>query len=531
MREKSGLVLLVVAFGALLGFIAFLVVGPRVGGDAVASPSTTVTSPGDGGVSAPTMPGATTTVGGEDTASTVEPTGERATGIVPGWTVGQPWGSVVGLTTFRGNPTRTFYGTGPIGDSPSVQWSYPDRGMCSEAANFGETTVWCGIGWTGQPIVWERPDGKTEVIVGAFDNAIHFVDADTGKDLRPPLVTGGHVKGSESLDPDGFPLLYSGSRDHRLRIIALDRAEPTELWSIAAEDFDGTWHVDWDAAPLIIDDIMYQGGENSIFFAYQLNRGYDGEGRVTVNPELLLEMPGYDAEFLELTGPNVSIESSTAAYEDRVYFSNSGGRVLGLDVSNIRDGDAPVVFDFWAGGDADATIVIDEEGMLYVSVNVKPWQVGAGHRTQANIDRTREVGQLIKLDPYTNGDPLVWAVDLASDGGEDSGTWATPALHDGILYTNTHLGSLIAVDAQTGETVWQDGTVGWHSWSSPAVIDDTLVVATCSGDVRGYSLTNPKSPQQKWTVSLGETCLEATPAIWNGTIYIGSRDGYLRAIR
>jgi hypothetical protein len=34
-----------------------------------------------------------------------------------------------------------------------------------------------------------------------------------------------------------------------------------------------------------------------------------------------------------------------------------------------------------------------------------------------------------------------------------------------------------------------------------------------------------------WTVSLGETCLEATPAIWDGVIYVGSRDGFLRAFK
>ncbi len=120
---------------------------------------------------------------------------------------------------------------------------------------------------------------------------------------------------------------------------------------------------------------------------------------------------------------------------------------------------------------------------------------------------------------------------MTTAGGEDSGTWATPALHEGLLYTNTHLGSLIVVDSETGETVWRDGTVGWHSWSSPAVVDNTLVVATCSGDVRGYSLENPRAPERVWSVSLGETCLESTPAIWDGSIYVGSRDGYLRAIR
>ena len=44
----------------------------------------------------------------------------------PGWvdptTAGQPYGSVTGLLTFRGNPTRTFYGTGPAPRDPEVLW-------------------------------------------------------------------------------------------------------------------------------------------------------------------------------------------------------------------------------------------------------------------------------------------------------------------------------------------------------------------------------------------------------------------------
>ncbi len=531
MRERAGPIVLVVAFGAMLGFVAFLLVGPRDAGGGMAATETTVASDPDGEGTEGTTTGSTTPGATTTTTSPEADDVSREPGTIPGTTVGRPWGTVNGLTMFRGNPTRTFYGTGPISDSPQVAWTYPDNGMCSESTNLGVTTVWCGMGWTGQPAVWERDDGVTELIFGAYDRAVHFVDAETGENLRQPFVTGDLIKGSVTIDPDGFPLLYTGSRDNKLRIMALDRDEPQELWSIDAYDVAGTWNDDWDSNPLIIDDVMYVGGENSWFFAYELNRGYDSSGNVTVEPRRLVAMPGYDAALRERAGPNLSIENSVAAYEQRVYFANSAGRVVGLDVSNIREGEAPVVFDYWAGGDIDATIVIDEEGMLYVSVNVKPGQVGQGHRTSENISRTREIGQLLKLDPYTEGDPLVWGVDLASDGGEDSGTWATPALYAGLLYTNTHLGSLIAVDTETGETVWQDGSVGWHSWSSPAVVDDTLVVATCTGELRGYSLVDPRSPQRVWTVTLGESCLEATPAIWNGTMYLGSRDGYLRAIR
>jgi hypothetical protein len=294
---------------------------------------------------------------------------------------------------------------------------------------------------------------------------------------------------------------------------------------VDATAVDWIWNDDWDANPLIIDDMMYEGGENGWFFAYQLNRGYDANGTVTVNPEIKFSVRGWTEEQLANIGDeNVSVENSAVAYEDRIYFANSGGRIVGLDVSDVRNGNAPVVFDYWAGGDIDASLVVDADGFVYASIEYEPSQMSATETARQN-----EVGQLIKLDPYTDGDPRLWGIDLSA--AEDSGLWATPALHAGLLYTNTHSGSLIAVDTANGEIVWQDGTVGWHSWSSPSVVDDTLVVATCAGDVRGYSLADPRAPQQVWSVSLGETCLEATAAVWNGAMYLGSRDGYLRAIR
>jgi hypothetical protein len=45
--------------------------------------------------------------------------------------------------------------------------------------------------------------------------------------------------------------------------------------------------------------------------------------------------------------------------------------VIGLDVTEHRDGECEVVFDYWVGDDVDASIVIDEEGMLYVPVEWK----------------------------------------------------------------------------------------------------------------------------------------------------------------
>ena len=88
------------------------------------------------------------------------PTPTPYVGLVDPASVGQPYSTEVeGLLTFRGNPTRTYYGRGPVPTNPRVQWSYPPgRTMCGNTALGGGIEVWCGTGWTGQPAIVERAD-------------------------------------------------------------------------------------------------------------------------------------------------------------------------------------------------------------------------------------------------------------------------------------------------------------------------------------------------------------------------------------
>jgi outer membrane protein assembly factor BamB len=505
-RGGGSAVGVIVLGGALIGAAAFAAAGGPARAPATTTAAVVAAAP-------TTVPAPTTTIAPTTTTTTLP---EREPGSVPAWTVGRSWGSVQGLTMFRGNPTRSWYGTGPLPtEAPSLLWRYPDEQMCGTSAVGGEAKLWCGTGWTGQPVVWERPDGVTEVIFGAYDKAVHFLDAATGEPTRPEFPVGDIIKGSVTLDPDGYPLLYTGSRDGRFRVIALDRDAPEELWALSADSVRGIWNDDWDGNAVVLDDLLLEGGENGWFFAVELNRDYEG-GRVTVHPQVVFSMPGWNDELLARVGRNVSIESSVAVFEQRVYFTNSGGRVVGLDISRVRDGEAPVVFDYWVGDDADATVVVDGEGMLYVAVE-----------EERKNERSREVGQLVKLDPYADGDPRVWGV--AVPGGADvGGIWATPALGDGHLYVTTHTGRLLAVDAGTGEVTWEE-PVGHHAWSSPVIVDGALLVATCEGRLRAYSLAEPSTPTPVWTLQASESCIESTPAVWKGRIYVGSRDGFFAA--
>ncbi len=438
---------------------------------------------------------------------------------------GGPHGSVAGLTMFRGNPTRNHYGTGPVPASPEVDWRFPqaDR-LCGLSSVGEETKEWCGTGWTGQPIVWERPDGITEVIVGAYDHRVHFLDAATGAPSRPPFRTNDIIKGTVTLDPDGYPLLYTGSRDNRYRVIALDRDVPTELFALEPHP-QGIWNNDWDGNGVILDDILYEGGEDSWFRAVELHRGYDADGLVTVDPVVLAEAPGFDDElFRDLGDRNVSIESSPLVVGDVVYVVNSGGLVSGFDISRVRAGEMPRVFRYWLGDDTDATLVADADGAIYAAVEL-----------ERHLPRAREVGQLVRLDPTRPDDPLVWslAVPPRTTGGDgNGGIWATPAVWGDHLYVTTHPGDLLVVDRHTGALTHSE-RIGYHEWSSPVVVDGVLITALCEGGgLRGWSLDDPAVPVEAWTVTIPTgACIESTPAVWDGALYVGSRDGHVYAFR
>ena len=215
----------------------------------------------------------------------------------PGWvdpaSSGHPWTSEVdGILTFRGNPTRSWYGKGPVPTDPEVLWSVPDGGgFCGQSAVGGQAKTWCGSGWTGQPSVWDD-DGTTWVAFGAYDKNIHFLDGEDGTDLLPPFDMGDIIKGSVTRDPDGFPLLYSGSRAD-FHILATDRETPEDLWSMDAENVSPTkWNDDWDSSPLVIDDYLFEGGENSQFYIIKLNREMGDDGLVSVDPEIVFNAPG-----------------------------------------------------------------------------------------------------------------------------------------------------------------------------------------------------------------------------------------------
>ena len=62
------------------------------------------------------------------------------------------------------------------------------------------------------------------------------------------------------------------------------------------------------------------------------------------------------------------------------------------------------------------------------------------------------------------------------------------------------------------------------------IVEDTLVYGDCNGALRGYDVSDTTvAPPELWEVQLGG-CIEATPAVWDGRIFVGTRAGKFFAL-
>ena len=126
--------------------------------------------------------------------------------------------------------------------------------------------------------------------------------------------------------------------------------------------------------------------------------------------------------------------------------------------------------------------------------------------------------------------PLVLTSCLG--GGQPTGGWSGPTVHNGIIYAGTRDGSVVAINASVRELQWQwPETTGARSliYGTPVVHGDLLYVGAYAGQV--YALTLDHGAE-RWvyprTGSIG--AIVGTPVVVNETIYVPSSDGSVYAL-
>lgn len=127
----------------------------------------------------------------------------------------------------------------------------------------------------------------------------------------------------------------------------------------------------------------------------------------------------------------------------------------------------------------------------------------------------------------------VWSARVG-DGAGRSGARLRPTVVDGVLYADSTDGTLAAIDAASGKTLWSKSsrTHGWFGWGDkkrkdatyaggPAVGGDLLAVGTLDGHVYGV---NARDGSPRWEAELDAEVL-ATPAVVGDLVVVRTEDG------
>ena len=443
-----------------------------------------------------------------------------------------------GITTFRGNNYRDQASYGTIGGEPTefgLKW----------AINIGGIDEWTGVGWTGQASIVKWPaetvqimniyDEKkakgelTEVIYATLDGKIYFLDFEDGTATRDPIKVGAPIKGSLTVDPRGYPLLYCGQGIDEVhgksvaigtRIFSLIDHEV--LYFIDGHDKNAYRHwYAFDSAPLIHaeTDTMLQLGENGVFDTVKLNTDYDPEaGTISIDPEMMKYV--YKSKLSNRPG----MENSVAVYSNYACFVDNSGLIQCVDINTLE----PV----WAGDvadDTDSTTVIEVEDdggvMLYTACELDL----RGDKGDCYI---RKVNVMTGLQE--------WRVDVPvrQSGDDNGGAYATPAIGKGSLADYIYYqiartsdgGTMYCINKHTGEVAWTRDLKA-YGWSSPVcVYSDSgkgyVIVGSCSGQLR---CIDGLTGELICDADL-QSNIEGSPIVYGNTIIVGTRGKKIAAI-
>ena len=291
------------------------------------------------------------------------------------------YSNIKGITTFRGNNYRdtASYGTVNVSENKLEKiWT----------KTIGKTDNWTGIGWNGQPsiITWDENVKKqmniyekfkekenfTEVIYGGLDSYVHFYDLETGEETRDKIKIASSIKGSVTIDPRGYPLLYVGqgidtnSGDIvRMGYYIFSLIDGNELYFIDGRDkyayfnwgaFDGNPVIDGET------DTMFLPGENGVIYIVKLNTNYNKEnGSIEISPNTTRYR-------YTINGKAAGTENAMTIYRNYAYSINNNGYIQCLDLSTLTP-----VWIHYMEDDCDATLGLEEENgkiMLYAACEV-----------------------------------------------------------------------------------------------------------------------------------------------------------------
>ena len=229
-------------------------------------------------------------------------------------------------------------------------------------------------------------------------------------------------------------------------------------------------------------------------------------------------------------------------------YQGGGPTLLGLAWRAATDGDvisSPAV--------ANGTVYVGSgDGQLYalqLATGDRKWRYDAGSAVGSSpavggglVYATARDGSIFAVEGSTGTRRwrLTTRPDLPLPWGHESGDYflSSPAYVDGTIVVGAGDGGVYALDAATGKQRWRAQTEG-RVRASPAVANGRVYAASFDGRVYCFDLTTGALRWRYDTEGVGlrsgsygfdRRSIQSSPAVADGVVYVGARDGFLYAI-
>ena len=457
---------------------------------------------------------------------------------------GDKYTKMEGVLTFRGNNFRDTpsYGKAELTKyKMKKMWSVPTGSMTLSGQ------YWSGNGWTGQPLLIKWPkatkkhmnmaswakkdDDLVEAIYASLDGNIYFIDIHSGKQTREPMKTGFVFKGAGALDPRGYPIMYVGSGYNspggQSRAFIIDLIHCKVMYQYGNGDpyslrgslsfFDSSSLVDAET------DTLIQPGENGILYLIKLNTKYnEKKGKVSVKPGRIVKWR-YKGKRNGGGSYWLGMEDSAAIYKGHLFIADNGGHLMCLDLNKLKLSWVQDILD-----DSNSTPVLSvEDGKLYLYISTS-FHKGWRSATSADIP-------IWKIDAETG--KILWKTSYSCQSveGNSGGVQSTIAVGHGSLDKYIYVtvaktgglsrGVLVALKKKNGKKAWEQK--GPYTWSSPVCVynsnetgRDVVIYARSDSHLM---MLDGKSGKTKCDLDLGSGNVEASPAVYEDVLVLGTR--------
>ena len=450
---------------------------------------------------------------------------------------------VDGIVTFRGN---NFRDTASYGYTQMKDFTIKDLWTATTGALTYGNATWTGSGWTGQPLMekWPREvkksmnmydwakekDDLVEVIYACMDGYVYFLDLETGEPTRESLYLGYTFKGAGALDPRGYPIMYVGagydSNQGTARVFVVNLLDCSVMYTFGNNDpFSLRGNLSYFDSSALVDaktDTLIYPGENGILYLIKLNTQYDPKaGTLSINPDNIVKWHYYGVR-TSVSSYWLGMEDSAAVYEGYLFVADNGGNLMCLDLNTLQLVWVQDILD-----DSNSSPVLSvEDGHLYLYVSTS-FRLGWRSNSSAEVP-------VWKIDAE-NG-TIIWqtSYECYSEDGVSGGVQSTIAtgkesLADYIYVTVARTGGqgegvLACLNKKTGEKEWEHTSA--YAWSSPVCLynpDGSGKVLYCNSTGHIY-LLDGKTGDVLDTHRISEGVIEASPAVYNSYMVVGTRD-------